>query len=439
VTNDDAVLDQAGSVGSQQWSYGRELLSHRQGDRYGFITRHAGVAQQDVCLAVLLAFTVSSVTFTGGGVHAGVGDLLLVPFTILLIPLILKRNRLPRSYLFVATAYLGFCALSLAWTAHTSSAIGKLVQYSEFMWIVPLVFAYASSVRGVALCLKAYIYASTLIATAAILYGIATRRFEDLFFLNYQKNYLGAVVGNSIPLIAGYASTHEISRRRIGICLGLNVVALLMSTSRGAMLGAGVGLGVVLLTTGHWRQAIAWAATIGAIYLVFTSFVASGYGSNITNASTTSSAYSRVIIYQDAELAISGHALLGSGLNSFFVDLPQISFEQNDPNNVFLLNLLEVGVVGTVLFVALIGVVFALGFGNAARFRGDPTYRYLNAAFLGGFASELAHIQVDVSWVRGTGTYMFACAGLVMALRRLYTADVTLVANRNASPILHRA
>jgi O-antigen ligase len=383
-------------------------ISHR-----GTEVFHSG----DMLLGLALALTTVDLSLEVAGLHVGLGDVAFIPIA-LYVFLSPARNTLSVGYVAVASCYLLWSVCSLAWSRVPGQAVGPLLQYIEFFAIVPLAFSSARNVRGIVVVLRFYVTCAAVLAAAVIVYAVATGTYSYVYFLNYQKNYLGAILGNAIPLILGLLA---ISRRRgwLVVAALLTTSGLLLSSSRGSMLGAVIGVAVFLVLIHRLRYGFALGALGLVVYVVYSTWIAPNANDTLTNFGADSSAGSRFFIWSDALRAASEAPVVGHGVGSYLIRIPSIGFEQADPSNVFLLNLVEVGAVGLVLFSILLLSVAARVISNSLRLpRGDRAF-VLSAAAAGAFAAHLTHIQLDVSWVRGTGTFAFAMVGVIYAITKL--------------------
>ncbi|MGK9252366.1 O-antigen ligase family protein [Paenibacillus humicus] len=368
----------------------------------------------------LLGLTIFVQSVVVGGINISLSDVWLFMTLFLFLPTI-RQFRIEMSYITVAGFYLAWCLLAFVWATDYTKSIAPLIQFMEFMIAGMLVFGSLTKKESIIKTLSFYAVMASLLGLASVLYAIATRSFSTLYFLNYHKNALGAIVGNNIPLLVGLLLMPALKHRRKWIIAGLVIcsLSLLISTSRGSMLGAVVGLCLLFLLINRVQLVAIFAVLGGGLFWLYTNFIATDYLNTFTRSDKFSSAYSRVTIYTDVWTKIKQSPMLGHGLGNYSIDIFYLDFHQNDPNNVFLLNLVEIGVIGLILFVILLGFFLIKAFSNRKAFRLDPTYLVLSATLFACFASQLAHIQVDVSWLRGTGLFMFGCGAMMLSLKHI--------------------
>lgn len=359
-----------------------------------------------------------------GGVNIGPSDILLFLIFFLMLP-VLHVVRIQPGYVALVGMYLTWCVASFAWAGDYTKSIAPTVQYIEFMVIGVLVFSSLSSTEVMVKCLRIYAAFASLLGLCAILYAVATSNFSVLYFFDWHKNALGSIVGNAVPMICGLLlMPGQRGKKRLFIALGICLLALLMSTSRGSMLGAIVGACVLFLLIYRTRLVLLLGIVGYAVFYLYTNFIATDYLGTLTRNDKFSSTYSRITIFNDVSSKIAQHPIIGHGLGNYYIEIPYIQFAQNDPNNVFLLNLVEIGSIGLFLFALLLIYLTVYAFKNRYSFRTNPKYLVLSATCFAVFISQLTHIQVDVSWLRGTGLVMFGCIGMMMALPHLYKREV---------------
>lgn len=383
----------------------------------------------DVLLCVLLGLTVGDFSISVGGKPVDLEDFLIVPVLVVLLASP-ERARLPRAFTIVSVTYLIWACITLAWSSTLSASLVTTAQYIEFFFVVPLTFIYVRNLRGVVAMLNFFILLSSVLALAVILYALATRNFSYVFFLNYQKNALGSVMQNAIPIIVGMTILNRGARSRYWIALVLTSTTLVFSSSRGAILGVLVGMVVFLFLIRRVRYGIIVGAFVTAIAFVYFNWIDPEAATSLGDVGQGTSAGSRFLIWDNAVSFIAKSPYFGQGAGSYFIQIPSIGFQQHDPSNVFLLNLAEFGSVGLILFVLLVFVVGMLVARNLRAFRGDRVFTVLSASLAAVLVAHLTHIQIDVSWVRGIGFYVFACVGILAKLpvirERNLQGDVSL-------------
>ena len=268
-----------------------------------------------------------------------------------------------------------------------------------------------------------YIATASILSIIAILYSLQNGYNGQLYILGFHKNALGLVIGYSIPIILGFyeLNKNKAKYKKIFIPLIiLNTVALLLTFSRGSMLGAVSSCIILFMFMNKSKSIVIISIIIYIVSIILLNILPSNILDLFFDFSQNSSAYSRVLIFTDAIYKIKQNLWLGSGIGSYFIRLPAINFSQDDPNNVLLLNLLELGIVGLIIFILLNIYIYYYAVKNMRLFKFDKELFALNAIFISAFTARLVHVQVDVMWVRGNSLFMFAMVGMLFALRIMY-------------------
>jgi O-antigen ligase len=305
-------------------------------------------------------------------------------------------------------------AASLIWTTNPHKTIQFSIQAFELFVIFPVVFA--SLPRSVRIVEKGLIWflGATAVLAVALLFVFATNptaRQAGTYVPGLGKNPAGSY--EAFGLVIGYALF--LLRRRLRwlllLVLLLDAGGLAVSASRGALLGAAAGILVVSLIM---RRGAA-AAVMVLLILIAAYFVviAPGEAAKTAHPGAYSSATVRLQLWSAALHTIRLHPFLGVGAGAYY----DVLHGQSDPNNTLLRTWAETGILG---LLALMYLLFAYS-QMVARWRRHPdrSAAALAAACAGVFIVQLMHSEVDVSWVRGLGSIMFASLGLTIALERV--------------------
>ena len=312
------------------------------------------------------------------------------------------------------TVFATIQAVSLIWTTDPHRTIQFSIQAFELFVIFPVVFAsLPGSVRIVEKGLIWFL-AATAVLGVALLFVFATNpaaRQAGTYLPGLGKNPAGSY--EAFGLVIAYALF--LLRRRLRWLLVLVVLldgaALVASASRGAMLGAAAGILVVSLIMRRGATAAVMVVLIlTAGYFVV---IAPGEAAKTAHAGAYSSSTLRLQLWRAALHIIRQHPFLGVGGGSYY----DIRDGQPDPNNMLLRAWAETGIIGLLALMYLLVAYSQM----VARWRRHPNRDAagLAAACAGVFMVQLMHSQVDVSWVRGLGSMMFASLGLTIALERL--------------------
>lgn len=372
-------------------------------------------------LAILLGCSVFPQALWSKGIHLCISDILLAAVAIWLFAT--RRAVVPRTYLFLTLTYLSYALLSFLWADPWTDSIVPFIHLIDYLVAAVIVFYNAGKVSDIDRIIKAYVFFASVVAVLAIILGAAQHYSGPLFVLGLQKNALGQIVGDALPLDLGLiyiASQRGYKRRWYYFAFFVNLFALILSMSRGAMMGASVGVLMVLILSGVLKRVSVVYGTVltGSVLGYFVNWYvsrSSNYVSELLNLRSGSSAYTRVIMWNDVMQKIHQKPVFGHGLGTYFISIPEVNFKQQDPNNIFLLNLHDLGIVGMCLFSAIVLYILVAGL-YSLKWKSISYERILHVCVFGGFVSQLVHWQVDVSWVRGTSLFFGAMIGLTLRM-----------------------
>jgi hypothetical protein len=138
-------------------------------------------------------------------------------------------------------------------------------------------------------------------------------------------------------------------------------------------------------------------------------------GSNLNNRLFSLSNDGRTVLWRSAWKEFEAHPLVGTGAGTFgtwWLAHRNSSYFVQDAHNLYMQTLGELGIVGIVLLVALLGVPLVA----AVRARGHP----LVAPALGAYIAYLVHAAVDWDWQMPAVTLLalFTGGAIVTAARR---------------------
>lgn len=370
----------------------------------------------DKIAILLLASTIFVHSIEIGNINMCISDIYC---GVLFLYLILTRRlciKVPKGFLILTVVYICICILSILWSVNMLKGIIQTVQYIEYMIIGTIVFLNVCKMEYIVKYLKIYACISTILGIVSIVFFFAENQQGPLSLPGFYKNTLGSILGNAIPLICGLAILCDQSRKFYVTCLVFNFIALLMTYSRGALIGAILGVCVLIFMENRLKKFIVFGGILLILVYMVIGQISPKYLDTVTQFDKDSSAYSRIIIFSDAIDKIKQRPLLGHGVGNYLIELPQISFIQDDPNNVFLLNLVETGIVGLAGFCCIIFYIARVAYKNKTKLKNNPAWHIINSCTFAAFTSHFAHIQVDTAWVRGLSLFMFAMVGIVLKL-----------------------
>jgi putative inorganic carbon (HCO3(-)) transporter len=215
----------------------------------------------------------------------------------------------------------------------------------------------------------------------------------------YDNNDLGLALNMSLPMMFYLAreTTSRWLRRALWISFFCSVGAVLLTYSRGALLGLGVVLSALAMKSN--RKAMSALALVLLAFLVI-SFAPSAWMDRMGNffhGDLDESAQGRLHAWHFAWELASQYPITGGGFETFTPELeqqltPQFSFA--GPHSIYFQTLGEQGFVGLGLFLLLIGSCFYSLVRLRRSVRGQPSFQWvvnysnmLEVSFLGYIVS----------------------------------------------------
>jgi O-antigen ligase len=228
--------------------------------------------------------------------------------------------------------------------------------------------------------------------------------------------------GGLLLLVGALAGPQLVARRPLfprwltaGI-VGLIFVALILTFSRGAMLGLAVGLGFVAVA--RYRRLLPYLALAGILLLLLP--VTQGYIARFVEGFQGQDLATQMRFgeYTDALILIGRYPLFGVG----FAGSPDIDVYLGVAN-VYLTIAQQMGLLGLTAFAVLIATIFGYAFLNRDYFRGhqrgSAIWLGLHAALLGGLAVGIFdHYLFNIEFHHAVTIFWFL-VGLAVAATRL--------------------
>lgn len=226
----------------------------------------------------------------------------------------------------------------------------------------------------------------------------------DVTLLNprgFTANIVGGAIAPLVPLAFAWGLTLAGARRIAVLALGvLLMFAVVLTQSRGALLGVVLGLGVLAL----WRVPrapilVPIGAAIVAALILLTPLRATAVSMLDDPSSTVNS---RVELWERALFVMRDFPFTGIGLGTFdpnaLLLYPLLENTPGEPqphaHNIYLQMGVDYGVGGFVAFLALVTTTLGVGVTNARRFAGTPM-AWLALGLLASFVAFLGHGLLD--------------------------------------------
>jgi O-antigen ligase len=304
--------------------------------------------------------------------------------------------------------------LSLAWAEHPGVAGKQVLAWLTSLVVVAALLATARTTRDIKLVLAFFVIAVAisvlfgLVANALGGYtGTAQTLTQEAGRLRGgigDPNYLAIGIVGAVPLAIGVAAVTESTRVRtlLWLTVPLLVVGLAATASRGGLIGGAAGLLVALALVRRARgRVLALAIVLVAVLAVWFASSPTAWQHVISSRDRTSGRASITVV---ALRVYADHPLLGTGLSNYpihapdYVDRPGTLQDVNfiaetrlEVHNAYLQVLVEDGIVGLCLMVAVIGGCLVGGWRARRRFErlGDRRMVALANAVLVASASML--------------------------------------------------
>lgn len=274
-------------------------------------------------------------------------------------------------------AFAGWSAASLFWTLDRDSTITKAETYIQlllFAWVVWVLCNSESRVIGV---LQSYVLGTTVIAIGVIENLLTGRTMgqiqglqgmgSDRYTVNgVNPNDLGLMLALSIPMTLYLLAHHKGGRWTkplLWVQLVLAAVGILLSGSRGGALAAsgGVFLLPVILVRLSRLQKVVMALAVAAAVAAAISLVPQDtwqrfldLGTDITQGTMTH----RTQIWAASMVLFREHPMVGVGAGAHATAVTSLLGRPLVAHNTYMSALAELGVVGELLLLGMLGTAF---------------------------------------------------------------------------------
>jgi putative inorganic carbon (hco3(-)) transporter len=265
--------------------------------------------------------------------------------------------------------------------------------------------------------------------------GEAYTRFEGIFG---HPNALGGFLALAIPSMVALAASERLWWRRLSGCLLVigAMAGLVLTYSRGAWLGTGVGLLILLPVLKRGFRLILGAVLLGPVLvgMVTSAGAVLARLDSIAAAGSDPALMIRLEIWGMAFRLVAEHPLLGVGLGNFQAaygrlmvpDLPLLTYPLELPehaHNLFLNLAVEVGLVGVSAFAWLLAVAF-LRVRQIKRFA-DWRVGVWSMGLAAGLVAISVQALVDVVVYQGfVAILFFTYLGVIDAFKRFDGSQV---------------
>ncbi|MCW2616785.1 MAG: O-Antigen ligase [Frankiales bacterium] len=369
----------------------------------------AAVSQQPVILAVLAVPAMFGAVDLGVGGGLGVSDAVLISASALALPALMRTHvrGATSPVMCLLALYLALLLPSLAANVN-AAAVLEWVHRAVLVGSALVVGAWIRAEHRERSALRAITAAACVVAASAVL-GALKNGFEPVFPLIYHKNYAGTLL--ALVLVLVLVLPHVVALRGVlrPLVLLLLTLGTLATQSRGALLGAALGVLIWFFSPGSGPSATGKTRILGLLVAVgFGTFASFSVQQQLTAANLeTNSAGVRFDVEAATRDLWRDSPVVGVGLRYF--NTGDYGRFVTASNNALNSEMAESGIIGTTGFVVLhVGTVIVL-----VKRRQSP----LAAAALAVFSGQLLHGMVDIYWSSGLTPLPFLVAGMALADR----------------------
>jgi O-antigen ligase len=325
------------------------------------------------------------------------------------------------AFTYLVFAFLGWSAISVAWSESSGTALTSVMRYSLNAFLLPIAFTAARDRRDVMRILAAIVIGASIAAVSAIIappppesaiYGRAAGTVGD-------PNELAAALVIGLGVAAAFAVNRHIGATYRALSAGaalLCLAGILLSLSRGGLFGAACALLIAVAVGGRWRGRVLALCGVLAVFAVgYYAFFASLPAKQRVLDVGAEGGTGRLDLWTVGLRMIEAHPLNGIGSGQFAVSsvhyllrpglISSGAFILSTPkvaHNTYLNVTAELGLVGGILFVAIIA--FCIGCGLVAIRRvtraGDESMEILMRGFVaaaGGYLVTLLFLSENTS------------------------------------------
>jgi O-antigen ligase len=275
------------------------------------------------------------------------------------------RVRVPGLMLVLMGLFVAWNGATILWSVDAERTIGQARTYLQLLVLATILWDLVQTERELRMTLQAYVIGSWYVVFRLVetyLTGDMMRRFT---VGEFNQNTLGLVLCLALPMAWHLASTTRSLREpdpsvRLRL-LNLAFIpgalfAIFLTSSRAALLGALLGLGYMALSLRYARWGWRLAAVFAAVALAVFGWRYIPEQSLDRYASTTTELSEgdwngRLPIWEEGVRMFEANWLVGVGAQAFVSAAVETG---NAPHNLVLALLAELGVIGFVLFAAIL-------------------------------------------------------------------------------------
>jgi O-antigen ligase len=278
------------------------------------------------------------------------------------------RIRKPGPLHFLLAGIVAWSALSYYWSVAPDLTVVRVTSYAQLLLMVWLIWEFAPTDERQTSLLAAYVL-GTYVSAVSTIYAFVTGRGDNLALSEgrytapgFNENELGIILALGLVMSCYLLLRNKGPRAIWFIHVPVCVIAICLTGSRGSFIAAGIALLMFPLSFGSFSRA---QKKFGALALVVV--VASGMAivpaaswdriGSIQGEISEGTLTKRTYIWAAGMDVFREHPLIGVGAGAFGasvynkLDVPYVA------HNSYLSVLVEMGVIGELLFIALLGAL----------------------------------------------------------------------------------
>ena len=281
--------------------------------------------------------------------------------------------RRPAPIVLITAVLTLYGSMSLAWTITPESTNLTFITLVALFLFLTMLWESGDSTKRQLWLLQAYLFgcalSTSMLFTEFLVGGRASvSRMARFTGGGMNANEIALMLAIAIP-IAAYLASHPLIRNPIlkavyWGCIPAAALAIFLTGSRAGAVAGGVAMGLTLLMS--WRQS--WAARVMLIAMVVCGVVAvvrytpeelfERIALGVTGENISRARGSRIALWEGAVDIFSDHPMLGAGLGSFRRASELEGGVGNVAHSLFFQTLAELGMVGVVIWIAILLATF---------------------------------------------------------------------------------
>jgi putative inorganic carbon (HCO3(-)) transporter len=327
---------------------------------------------------------------------------------------------------------------------HVEDAQFQLIRVSKVLLMTFVLILVVTSKKRLETLFLVTAFSFGALAIKGTLFGLTTsgnfRIWGPPDSFVYDNNDLGLALNMTIPVM--YYLTREVQssrlRKLLWVSFYCSILAVILSYSRGALLGLVVVLGAIALKSNRKILAGAFLAVFAVLLITFAPPAWMDRMGNFAHGELDESAEGRLHAWQFALIFASQYPVMGGGFETFTPQLearftPQFSFA--GPHSIYFQTLGEQGFVGLGFFLLLLGGTFFGLRSMRRRVRGQPAFGWIDNYSNAIEVCLLAYVVSGAFLPRAYFDLWFQLVAATALLKILYRQELSqLVTERVTKP-----